>query len=269
MVDAAHTADGRSASDASRALLETRDLEVRYGRISALKGVSLAVHEKEIVAILGANGAGKSTLMRAITGLESAAAGDIHLNGASIGHVPAHRRARLGMALVQEGRSAFAPLTVAENLRLGLLPRGLLVPVAELRARTDEVIAVFPILGQRLGVRAGELSGGQQQMLAIARALMSKPKLLLLDEPTLGLAPVIVEELFAKIVELNEKAGLSVILAEQNIDNALAIADRAYVLEVGNLALSGSADDLRQRSDIEDIYLGRSGLTAAVEGNRQ
>lgn len=250
---------GSTDPTASGGLLVLRDLKVRYGRIAAVKGVSLAFGEGEIVAILGANGAGKSTLMRAVTGLEPLAGGDIRFRGRSITDIPAHKRVRLGISLVQEGRSVFGPFTVIENLRLGMFAKGLFITAPEMRARMDEVLETFPMLAQRLDIRAGELSGGQQQMLAIARALMSRPSLLLLDEPSLGLAPVIVEELFMKIVELNEKAGLTVVLAEQNIDNALAIADQAYVFEVGHLALSGTADELRQRSDIEDIYLGRSG----------
>lgn len=256
---------GSNAPRASGGLLVLKDLKVRYGRIAAVKGVSLAFREGEIVAILGANGAGKSTLMRAITGLEPLSGGDIYLRGHSIVGVPAHRRVHLGISLVQEGRGVFGPLTVTENLRLGMLAQGLFVTASEFRARKDEVLEIFPILGQRLNVRAGELSGGQQQMLAIARALMSKPSLLLLDEPSLGLAPVIVEELFTKIVEFNEKAGLSVVLAEQNIDNALAIADHAYVFEVGHLAISGPAEELRQRTDIEDLYLGRSKINREQE----
>lgn len=258
MTEVSFPAGGPASRPSAHPLLGIHDLEVRYGRISAVKGVSLEVRAREIVSVLGANGAGKSTLMRAVAGLEPVASGDIRLDGGSIVGVASHRRVRLGVALVQEGRSVFAPLTVEENLKLGMLAEGLFAPAAELRTRMEEVLSIFPILARRLHMRAGELSGGQQQMVAIARALMSKPKLLLLDEPSLGLAPVIVEELFMKMVELNETAGLSVVLAEQNIDNALAIADRAYVFEVGHLALAGSAEDLRGRSDIEDIYLGRS-----------
>jgi branched-chain amino acid transport system ATP-binding protein len=241
-------------------LLELEGVDVRYGRIAAVKGVSVTLADGEIVAMLGANGAGKSSLMRAIAGLEPVAAGAVRFRGKSLVGMPAHKRVGLGIALVPEGRSVFGPLTVRENLRLGMLSRGFFVAAAEFDAHMEEVLALFPVLRQRQSVRAGELSGGQQQMLAIARALMSRPTLLLLDEPSLGLAPVIVEELFAKLVELNERAGLSVILAEQNIDNALAISDRAYVFEVGQVALTGPAAELRHRSDVEDVYLGRSTL---------
>jgi branched-chain amino acid transport system ATP-binding protein len=240
-------------------LLEVRDLIVRYGRVSALKGVNLEVGKGEIVAVLGANGAGKSTLLRALGGLEPVAQGDIGFRGQSIVKLAAHRRTRLGISLVQEGRSVFAPLSVHENLRLGMLSKGLFGVRAALRERIDWVLEVFPALRNRTGMRAGELSGGQQQMLAIARALMSEPVLLLLDEPSLGLAPVIVEDLFQRLVDLNERHGLSVLISEQNIDNALAIADRGYVFEVGEVALADSAERLAQRVDIEDIYLGRAG----------
>jgi branched-chain amino acid transport system ATP-binding protein len=256
----------KASPDASAGapLLEVIDLHVRYGPIRALKGVSLAVAAGEVVAILGANGAGKSTLMRAVAGLEPAWRGDIRIHGESIARQPAHRRSRSGIALVLEGRSVFAPLNVRENLRLGMLSEGLVGKHRLFRERMEWVCDIFPALRTRTEVRAGELSGGQQQMLAIARALMARPEFLLLDEPSLGLAPIIVEELFQTLIDLNEKTGLTVLLAEQNIDNALAIADRAYVFEVGEIAIADSAARVLAQVNVEDVYLGRSGNRATM-----
>lgn len=248
-----------SEATPGRPLLEVTDLHVRYGPINALKGVSLAVASGEMVAILGANGAGKSTLMRALAGLEPVWKGEIRFAGESIAKQPSYRRSRSGIALVLEGRSVFAPLSVRENLRLGMLSEGLLGKHELFRERMEWVCGVFPALRPRTEIRAGELSGGQQQMLAIARALMSKPSFLLLDEPSLGLAPIIVEELFQTLIDLNEKTGLTVLLAEQNIDNALAIADRAYVFEVGEVVVADTAEHVLAKFDLEDLYLGRSG----------
>jgi branched-chain amino acid transport system ATP-binding protein len=248
-----------SKGSARPPLLEVTHLHVRYGPISALKGVSLSVCPGEVVAILGANGAGKSTLMRALAGLEPVWKGEIRFNGESIAKQPSHRRSRSGIALVLEGRSVFAPLSVRENLRLGMLSEGLVGKHRLFTERMDWVCAIFPALRSRTEVRAGELSGGQQQMLAIARALMSKPRFLLLDEPSFGLAPIIVEELFQTLIDLNQQTGLTVLLAEQNIDNALAIADRAYVFEVGEVAIADTAEHLLEKFNLEDIYLGRSG----------
>ncbi len=238
-------------------LLQISDLHVRYGRISAIRGVSLGVSKGEIVAVLGANGAGKSTLMKAPAGLVPVWKGDIRFRGESISGLAAHRRSAIGIALVPEGRTVFAPLTVEQNLRLGMLSAGWVGKRALFRDRLEWVLEIFPILRDRLRVRAGELSGGQQQMLAIGRALMSDPALLLLDEPSLGLAPRVVEGLFQTLVDLNERHGTTVLLSEQNIDNALAIADRAYVLEVGEVAIADSAEGLLRRGDVEDVYLGR------------
>jgi branched-chain amino acid transport system ATP-binding protein len=238
------------------------DLHIRYGRISAVKGISMTVAAGEVVAILGANGAGKSTLLRALAGLEPVWKGDILFRGRSIRTAPAHNRACNGIALVLEGRSVFAPLTVRENLRLGMFSEGMIGKQALFRERMDSVCELFPALRSRTEMRAGELSGGQQQMLAIARALMSSPKLLLLDEPSLGLAPIIVEELFNTMLSLARRTDLTVVLAEQNIDNALAISDRGYVLEVGKVAVTDSAERLLENMDLEDIYLGR-GMEAA------
>ena len=248
--------EAASPGDVSE-MLKIQDLHVRYGRISALKGVSITLRAGEVVAILGANGAGKSTLLRALAGLESVWKGDILFRGSSIRAAAAHERARSGIALVLEGRSVFAPLTVRENLRLGMFSEGVIGKQAVFRERTDFVFELFPALRSRAGMRAGELSGGQQQMVAIGRALMSSPKLLLLDEPSLGLAPIIVEELFQTMLSLARRTDLTVLLAEQNIDNALAISDRGYVLEVGTVAVTDSAERLLRNMDLEDIYLGR------------
>lgn len=251
-----------TSSLAAPDLLRVERLHVRYGRISALKGVSLHVASGEIVAILGANGAGKSSLMRALGGLEPIWNGDVFLAGKSIIGLPAHLRPKIGISLVLEGRSVFAPLTVRENLRLGMLSEGVTGKHALFKERMDTVCEIFPALRSRTEMRAGELSGGQQQMLAIARALMSNPKLLLLDEPSLGLAPIVVEELFQSLLTLTEKTGLTVLLAEQNIDNALAISDRGYVFEVGEVAVTDTAKHLVENVNLEDIYLGRRIATA-------
>lgn len=238
-------------------LLDVSDLRVRYGRIAALKGVSLHVEEGEIVAVLGANGAGKSTLMKAIAGLVPVSEGDIELTGKSILHVPAHKRASIGIALVPEGRMIFAPLPVEQNLRLGMLSAAWFGAQKLFRERLDHVLELFPALKPKLKSRAGELSGGQQQMVAVGRALMSDPKLLMLDEPSLGLAPMVIEDLFQTLVTLNEQHGVTILLAEQSTDNALAIADRGYVLQVGEVAIEDDAEALLKRGDVADVYLGR------------
>jgi branched-chain amino acid transport system ATP-binding protein len=238
-------------------LLQVEELHVRYDRISALKGVSLTVAKGEIVAILGANGAGKSTLMRALAGLEAVWKGKVLFRGQSIGGLSAHRRSHFGISLVPEGRGVFAALSVEQNLRLGNLAKGILGKRKLLQERMDWVFEIFPALQTKRRLRAGELSGGQQQMLAIGRALMADPVLLLLDEPSLGLAPIIIDDLFQRLVDLNKRDGLTVVLSEQNIDNALAIADRGYVFEVGKVVITDTAERLRGRLDIEDIYLGR------------
>ena len=238
-------------------LLQVEDLHVRYDRISALKGVSLTVAKGEIVAVLGANGAGKSTLMRALAGLEGVWKGEVLFCGQSVRGLPAHRRSHFGISLVPEGRGVFGALSVEQNLRLGLFGKEIVGKQKLLRERIDWVFEIFPALQTKRGLRAGELSGGQQQMLAVARALMARPVLLLLDEPSLGLAPLIVDDLFQRLAVLNKQHGLTVVLSEQNIDNALAIADRGYVFEVGKVVITDTAERLRGRLDIEDIYLGR------------
>jgi branched-chain amino acid transport system ATP-binding protein len=238
-------------------LLEVSELHVNYGRITAVKGVSFGVSTGEIVAILGPNGAGKSTLMKALAGLVPVQRGEIQFSGESIVQVSAHKRSSIGMVLIPEGRMIFAPLTVKENLRLGMLSDKWIGGKDLFQARLEGVLNIFPVLRDRLRTPAGDLSGGQQQMVAIGRGLMSDPKLLLLDEPSLGLAPRVIEDLFRTILALNEEHEVTVLLAEQSIDNALAIADRAYVLQLGEVALSDSAEALLEQGDLEDVYLGR------------
>ncbi|TAM60027.1 ABC transporter ATP-binding protein [bacterium] len=210
-----------------------------------------------MVAVLGANGAGKSTLMKTIAGLVPPAAGSIELDGQTITKVPAHQRPGIGIALVPEGRKLFTPLTVEQNLRLGAFSLGKSAGKALVHERLEEVLETFPVLADRLHALAGELSGGQQQMLAIGRALMSKPRLLLLDEPSLGLAPRIVEDVFEALLTLNGRRSLAVLIAEQNIREALAVADRAYVVQLGKVVIEEDADVLFDRSDVEDVYMGR------------
>jgi branched-chain amino acid transport system ATP-binding protein len=231
-------------------LLEIRGLGVDYGRVRALGEVSLAIAQGEIVALIGANGAGKTTLLRAISGLVRPAAGTIVLSGDEIAGRKADRIVRLGVAHAPEGRRVFARMSVAENLALGAYVR---------RGRHDDalerVLTIFPRLRERLAQRAGTLSGGEQQMLALGRALMSAPRLLLLDEPSLGLAPLVVQAIFGVIRDLNA-AGTTVLLVEQNARQALAIAQRGYVLELGKVVHAGSARELLASAAVAAAYLG-------------
>jgi len=223
----------------------------RYGRIEVLHGVSLEVERGEVVALVGSNGAGKTTLMRVISGILPAAAGAIAFAGESIDRVPAHMRVARGLAQVPEARQVFAPLSVEDNLLLGAYRRR-----AGDRSRAlDRVFALFPVLAERRASAAGTLSGGQQQMLAIARALMSEPQMLLLDEPSMGLAPVLVDLILDTIVALR-KEGMTILLVEQNVNAALAIADRAYVLETGRIVLSGPSATLTDDPRVREAYLG-------------
>jgi branched-chain amino acid transport system ATP-binding protein len=234
-------------------MLEVAGLEVRYGAVRAVRGASLRVGAGELVTLLGANGAGKSSSLRAIAGALRPSAGSIRLEGRDVtGHSP-ERMVRLGVAMVPETRDVFPDLTVAENLRLGaFIRRGDAAGVAEDRLR---MLALFPVLGERLGQPAGTLSGGEQQMLVIARAMMSRPRLLLLDEPSLGLAPTLVERVFGMIAELH-RAGLTILLVEQNAAQALAVADRAYVMRQGTIATSGPAAEIAAATDLQHLYLG-------------
>jgi branched-chain amino acid transport system ATP-binding protein len=230
-------------------LLELEGVEARYGPVKALDGVALTVDEGEIVAVLGANGAGKTTTLRAISGTVRRS-GRVLLAGRDLRRSP-ESVARLGVAHVPEGRGTFAELTVEENLRLGAHTRR-----GDLGADFERVLALFPVLEQRREQQAGTLSGGEQQMLALARALMQRPTLLLLDEPSLGLAPIVVAEIFGTVRQLNVEEGLAVLLVEQNARIALDIAARAYVLEVGRVAVEGTGDELRANEDVRRSYLG-------------
>ena len=234
------------------AMLEVRDLEVSYGLIRAIRGVSFAVNEGEIVALIGANGAGKTTIMHAVAGLIPKRAGQVSFLGNDITNTPAYRLVSMGMAQVPEGRRIFQELTVEENLRLGAYTRK---DKKEIDGTLERLYGRFAILRERSGQVAGTLSGGEQQMLAMGRALMSKPKIVLLDEPSMGLSPILVNEIFDIIQSLN-KAGTTVLLVEQNAKKALSIADRAYVLETGRIVQSGDAQVLLNDESIKKAYLG-------------
>jgi branched-chain amino acid transport system ATP-binding protein len=231
-------------------LLELRDVHARYGPVEALHGVSLSVGEGEAIAVLGGNGAGKTTTLRAVSGLVSAS-GEIRLAGERITRAAPERVARAGVAHVPEGRGVFEELSVHENLRLGayLDRRGF-------SANYERVCAHFPWLERRGAQQAGTLSGGEQQILAVARALMSRPRLLLLDEPSLGLAPIVVREIFSILGDLNEKEGLAIVVVEQNAKLALESTSRAYVLEVGRVALEGPSSELAENESVRRSYLG-------------
>jgi branched-chain amino acid transport system ATP-binding protein len=233
-------------------LLALEGVEARYGPVKALHGVSLTVGEGEIVAVLGANGAGKTTTLRAISGTVRRS-GTIRFAGKSIASRSPEAVVRLGVAHVPEGRGTLSELSVGENLRLGAYLRR---DRAAIREDEPRVLAHFPFLGERRNQRAGTLSGGEQQMLALARALMLRPRLVLLDEPSLGLAPQVVAEIFRIVGELNEKDGLTVLVVEQNAILALEAASRAYVLEVGRVALEGGSDTLRRNESVRKSYLG-------------
>ncbi|MFL5056811.1 MAG: ABC transporter ATP-binding protein [Microvirga sp.] len=232
-------------------MLEVEELRSAYGRIEAVKGVSLSVRAGEIVALVGSNGAGKTTLLRAISGVQPVAAGRIALAGARIETAPPHRRVALGMAHVPEGRQVFAPLTVADNLRLGAFLRR----DRDIARDVERIYAMFPALADKRRDAAGGLSGGQQQMLAIGRALMARPKLLLLDEPSMGLAPLLVRQILDAVVALKQE-GVTILLVEQNAAAALAIADRGYVIETGRIAHAGTGAALAEDRRVREAYLG-------------
>ncbi len=232
-------------------MLSVRGLQVRYGAVEAVRGIDLDVGRGEIVALLGANGAGKTSTLAAIAGLVPAAAGMVRLDGVAMTGLPTERLARQGIGLVPEGRRVFAGLTVAENLALG---GAVHAPAAERRARLRAMEARFPILGERRDQKAGLLSGGEQQMLAIARALMAAPRLLLMDEPSLGLAPQMVERVFDLIAALRAE-GLTILLVEQNVPMSLDIADRGIVLANGRVALAGPARELAASDAVRGAYL--------------
>ena len=232
-------------------MLEVETLSSRYGRITALSDVSLRVDDGELIALVGANGAGKSTLLRALSGVQPVASGSVRFEGADITRMSARNRVRMGIVQVPEGRQVFGPLSVEDNLRLGAYVR----PPSELAGGLERVYALFPILAKKRHEAAGTLSGGQQQMLAMGRALMTRPKLLLLDEPSMGLAPRLVAEIFATVRSL-KAAATTILLVDQNARAALSIADRAYVLEVGRIALAGRGDELLVDPAVQQAYLG-------------
>jgi branched-chain amino acid transport system ATP-binding protein len=236
-------------------VLELTDVHVRYGNIRALQGVSMRVESGELVALIGSNGAGKSTTLRTISGLLRPTQGTITFEGADITTAATDRIVSLGISHCPEGRHIFGSLTVADNLRLGAVSRS----DGAVSADRDMVFELFPLLKERLGQAGGTLSGGEQQMLAIGRALMSRPRLLLLDEPSLGLAPLMVERIFGTIAELRRQ-GRTILLVEQNVHQALDVADRAYVMETGRITLDGEAAVLRQDPKVEQSYLGVGGV---------
>lgn len=233
-------------------MLTVNDINVFYGAIHAIKGVSLEVNEGEIVTLIGANGAGKSTILRTISGLLKPKTGSIQFEGQEIAGMPAHEIVKTGISQVPEGRRIFAEMSVLENLELGAFTRK---DKDGIKADMELVFERFPRLKERIGQLAGTLSGGEQQMLAMGRALMSRPRLLLLDEPSMGLAPLLIKEIFAIIQDIN-KTGTTVLLVEQNANMALSIAHRAYVLETGRITLSGDAKDLAASDEVRKAYLG-------------
>ena len=237
---------------AATPMLVIRGLGSHYGRIPALRNVNLVVDRQQLIALVGANGAGKTTLLRAISGVQKASSGRIEFDGQDITALRADKRVRIGICHVPEGRHVFGPLSVEDNLHLGAYCRSDKAAIAD---DLDRMYAMFPILRQKARLPAGTLSGGQQQMLAIARALMGRPRLLLLDEPSMGLAPLLVEEIFNAVTELR-KQEMTILLVEQNAHAALAIADRAYVIETGKIVLSGSGKELLDNERVREAYLG-------------
>jgi branched-chain amino acid transport system ATP-binding protein len=233
-------------------VLQVENLNVYYGAIHALQGISFDVNEGEIVTLIGANGAGKSTTLRTVSGILRPRAGTVRFKGADITTVPAERIVQMGISHVPEGRKIFAPLSVRENLMMGAYTRN---DPAEISASLERVYASFPRLRERAGQYGGTLSGGEQQMLATGRGLMSKPSLLLMDEPSMGLSPILVEEIFRIITEINRQ-GTSILLVEQNAQMALSIAHRAYVLETGRIVLAGTAKEIADNPQVKAAYLG-------------
>ena len=240
-----------SQLQASEPLLAVTGLECSYGQILALKGITLQVHAGETVALIGANGAGKTTFLRAVSGLQALRAGNITFAGEDISRLRPDLRARRGIGHSPEGRQVFGPLSIQDNLLLGAYTR----PKGERADDLEKVFTMFPILKEKRNLAAGTLSGGQQQMLAIGRALMSRPRLLLLDEPSMGLAPLLVEVVFRAIREL-KAAGMTILLVEQNAFAALRLADRGYVLETGSISLSGTGQELQANDRVRSAYMG-------------
>lgn len=233
-------------------MLEAEGLHVSYGPLPAVRGVDISIREGEAIAVLGRNGAGKTTTLKALAGLLPATAGRVRFDGADITAVPAERRARLGVVLVPEGRGIFPDLSVRENLAMGAYHRKL--GAGEMSSEIDRVTEKFPRLIERIGQRAGSLSGGEQQMLAVARGLMSRPKVLLVDEPSLGLAPIIVEQLYELFAALRAD-GLTILVVEQYVEVALGLADRAYVLDKGVVALEGDSKSLLASTELVEAYM--------------
>jgi branched-chain amino acid transport system ATP-binding protein len=250
MTNSAETTD----ADPRPILLEVRDVVVHYGRIQALHGVSLIVREGELVTLLGSNGAGKTTMMRAISGLRPLSSGSVWFDGKDVSKVKAHRRVTDGLIQAPEGRGVFPGMTVTENLEMGCYGRKF-ANRAEHRERLDWILETFPRLAERRTQVGGTLSGGEQQMLAIGRSLMARPKVLLLDEPSMGLAPMVISQIFKIISEINS-TGTTVLLVEQNAQQALSRSDRAYILETGKVTRSGVARDLLADDGIRAAYLG-------------
>ncbi len=232
-------------------MLKVDNLVVNYGGIEAVKGISFEIKEGEIVTLIGANGAGKSTTLRTISSLVKQTSGKINFNGADITDMPAHQIVQTGITLCPEGRHIFPDMTVLENIKIGAYLRN-----DNLDADIKKVYKLFPILEERHWQLAGTLSGGEQQMLAVARSLMSNPKLMMLDEPSLGLAPLVVKDIFNVITEIN-KSGVTILLVEQNANMALRIADRAYVLETGRITMEGTGAELIENDKIKEAYLGK------------
>ena len=234
-------------------MLKIEDLVVAYGGIEALKGINLEVEEGKIVTLVGANGAGKSTTLRTVMGLVQPVSGRVFFKGVNLLEEKTHHMVKHNITLVPEGRRIFAKLTVLENLRIGAFSRG---EEKEIKADLEWVFSLFPILQERSWQLAGTLSGGEQQMLAVGRALMSRPRLLMMDEPSLGLAPLLVKEIFRVIKEINQQ-GVTILLIEQNANAALRIADRGYVMETGRIVLEGSGRELLANPDVKAAYLGK------------
>jgi branched-chain amino acid transport system ATP-binding protein len=234
-------------------MLEIRELEVAYGSIIALHRISLSVPTGKIVTLVGSNGAGKSTTLRAISGLIRVRFGKVHFEGEDITNLAPHRVVAKGITQVPEGRMIFSNLTVLENLKMGAYRRR---ETSEVKRDFDQMFDLFPILKEREKQVAGTLSGGEQQMLAIARALMSKPRFLMLDEPSLGIAPILVKTIFSKIVEINQQLGITILLVEQNANLALEVSDSGYVLETGRIILEDASENLRANSLVKEAYLG-------------
>ncbi|GHE63124.1 ABC transporter ATP-binding protein [Streptomyces vinaceus] len=234
------------------ALLEVKDLKVAYGKIEAVKGISFEVNQGEIVCLVGTNGAGKTTTLRTLSGLLKPAGGTITFDGKPLAQVPAHKIVSLGLAHSPEGRHIFPRLTIAENLQLGAFLR---TDKEGIEKDVERAYEMFPILGERRKQAAGTLSGGEQQMLAMGRALMSRPKLLMLDEPSMGLSPLMMQKIMATIAEL-KATGTTILLVEQNAQAALSLADQAHVMEIGKIVLSGTGQELLHNEDVRKAYLG-------------